>query len=95
MALFFDPDARDRSMERRHLYALYEVWYTAIDFGAATCFVIGSVLFFSAASQTVATWFFLIGSILFAAKPTLRLVRELHYLRLGDIETLARRQDPL
>ena len=81
MALFFDPDARDRSMERRHLYALYEVWYTAIDFGAATCFVIGSVLFFSAASQT--------------AKPTLRLVRELHYLRLGDIETLARRQDPL
>lgn len=93
MALF-EPDARDRSGAHRHLYALYEIWYTAVDFGAAICFVVGSVLFFSPASQTAATWFFLVGSILFAAKPTLRLVRELHYLKLGKIETLARRQDP-
>ncbi|UYQ72404.1 YrhK family protein [Pelagibacterium flavum] len=94
MALF-DPNARNRSETHRRLYALYEIWYTTIDFGAALCFVIGSVLFFSASTQTAATWFFLVGSLLFAAKPTLRLVRELHYLKLGDIETLARRQDPL
>ncbi|AEQ53226.1 YrhK family protein [Pelagibacterium halotolerans] len=90
----FDPRARNRSGAHRRLYALYEVWYTAVDFGAALCFVVGSVLFFSPASQTPATWFFLIGSLLFAAKPTLRLVRELHYLRIGEIEALARRQDP-
>lgn len=90
----FDPNARERSGAHRHLYALYEIWYTAVAFGGAICFVVGSVLFFSPSSQTTATWFFLIGSLLFAAKPTLRLARELHYLWLGRFETLARRQDP-
>ena len=90
MALF-DPNARNRSETHRRLYALYEIWYTTIDFGAALCFVIGSVLFFSASTQTAATWFFLVGSLLFAAKPTLKLWREIKLYRMGKTEKLADR----
>ena len=93
MALF-DPRTRTRSSRNQRLYALYEVWYTAIDFGAALAFVVGSLLFFSQQTQTAATWMFLLGSILFAAKPTLRLVREMHMLHMGEIDALARRQGP-
>ncbi len=91
MALF-NPKNRTQSHEHRRIYALYEVWYTAVDFGAALSFVIGSILFFSDSTMTAATWLFLIGSILFAAKPTIRLLREIKYLRMGNYEALAERQ---
>ncbi|MBV0911490.1 YrhK family protein [Rhodobacteraceae bacterium ASV31] len=79
----FAPGNRTKSQAHRRLYALYEVVYTLVDMLAALCFVVGSIAFFFEAWKTFGTWNFLIGSVLFAAKPSLRLVRELHYLRVG------------
>ena len=39
--------------------------------------VIGSILFFSPATDTQACWMFLIGSIFFAVSPTVALRREI------------------
>lgn len=88
----FNPSNRSKSPKHERLYAIYEVWYTAVDFAAAFLFVIGSVFFFWADTETLATWMFLVGSICFALKPTIRLVRELHYLSLGDFDQLATRE---
>lgn len=87
----FHPANRSLSAEHERIYAMYEVWYTAVDFAAAFLFVIGSVLFFRESTQTAATWMFLAGSICFALKPTIRLARELRYLRMGDFGKLAKR----
>ena len=54
-------------------------------------FLVGSVLFFFPSVETPAIWCFAVGSACFALKPTLRLVREVHYLRIGDTEDLAER----
>jgi hypothetical protein len=52
---------------------------------------VGSVFFFDESLKTAGTWLFLFGSILFAAKPTLRLVRDLRLAAMGDDEDLAQR----
>ncbi|SMY06781.1 YrhK family protein [Flavimaricola marinus] len=88
--MIFTKDLRSDSDQRRR-YALYEIAYTMADFLAAALFVIGSVMFFSDAWQTVGTWMFLFGSILFACKPTIRLVRELHLAAMGDTKDIAER----
>jgi hypothetical protein len=85
----FDPGARDRTPETKRLYARYEIARTVVDFFAALAFIFGSVLFFWTDTQTPATWLFLIGSLCFALKPSLRLAREVHFLRLGKYEQLA------
>lgn len=87
----FQHSNRERSPRSRQLYAAFELAYTLVDFGAALCFVVGSVMFFSEDWQTPGTWLFLVGSVLFAAKPTLRLVREVKLAALGDAEDLAKR----
>ena len=87
MALFH-PDNGSASPGHARLYAIYEIWYTLVDFSAAFLFIIGSILFFWDTTQFAATWMFVIGSVFFAMKPTLRLVRELHYLRLGKYEEI-------
>ena len=79
----------DPAISRR--YAIYEIIYTLIDFAAAILFVIGSIMFFSDNWQTPGTWMFLIGSIFFATKPTLRVVRELHLAAMGREDRLAQR----
>jgi len=53
---------------------LYEFAHLIVDFVAGISFVIGSALFFDPAWETLAMWLFLIGSVAFAAKPTIRLV---------------------
>jgi uncharacterized membrane protein YgdD (TMEM256/DUF423 family) len=85
----FAPSHDQQSAAHERLYALIEVLYTIVDFAAAGLFIVGSVLFFSPSAMTAALWFFLIGSICFALKPTLRLVRQLGYLRLDKIDKLA------
>ncbi len=87
----FRPENRSKSAEHQRIYALFEVWYTAVDFTAAFSFIIGSVLFFWKSTQVPATWLFVIGSICFALKPTIRLMRELKYLRMGDYSDLVQR----
>jgi hypothetical protein len=87
----FQPENATATPRRRRLYAIYELVYTAIDLSAALLFIVGSVMFFSDAWQTAGTWCFLVGSIFFAFKPTLRVVREIHFYRIGDLEDLAKR----
>lgn len=90
----FNPKNRTRSGDHRRVYALYEIWYTTVDFLAAGAFVLGSVLFLIPEPENFARWCFLVGSLLFAGKPTIRLARELQYLHMGDIDTLALRRRP-
>lgn len=90
--LFTQNHRADPAKTRR--YALYEIAYTAVDFAAAILFVIGSIKFFSEDWQTTGTWMFLIGSLCFAAKPTIRLVRDIHLTAMGDREDLAERLRP-
>ncbi|PVA10130.1 hypothetical protein DC366_10785 [Pelagivirga sediminicola] len=89
----FQHRNRQHSAESRRIYALYEIAYTVVDFAAATSFVIGSLLFFWKEYETPAIWLFLIGSICFALKPTIRMAREFRLLELGDTEDLAKRYE--
>ncbi len=85
----FAPGNTSRSPRHEWLYAAYEVAFTAVDFLAAFLFIAGSAMFFFPELETIAIWFFLVGSVCFALKPTLRLARELHYLYIGDAEDVA------
>lgn len=90
MALF-QVEHHTGSERRRRIYAAYEVAYTAVDFLAAILFLVGSVLFFFKSLENPAIWCFVVGSVCFALKPSLRLARELHYLAIGDTDDLAKR----
>ncbi|MGP6088111.1 YrhK family protein [Antarctobacter jejuensis] len=87
----FSHQNRERSEATRRTYAAFELAHTIVDFLAAICFLIGSILFFWSAYETPAIWLFVIGSFFFAMKPTLRLVRELRLAAMGDAEDLAKR----
>ena len=80
----FHPDNFQNTDEHKRIYAYSEIAYTVVDVSAALFFVVGSILFFSASTTTLATWLFLIGSILFGLRPTIRLGREILFAR--DVE---------
>ena len=92
MALF-KPSRRRQYISDAQTYARYELAYTTVDVSAAVLFVIGSIMFFFDAWQTAGTWCFLLGSICFALKPTLRIIREIKYVRQDDYEDLAKRYE--
>ena len=77
-----NPVLNDLTPRHLEIYWRYQVVRTAVDFGAAICFVVGSVFFFFSSLTTPADWLFLIGSILFAIKPTIDMVRSVHLRRL-------------
>ena len=79
---FFHPDNHTQSEAHKRIFASCELAYTAVDFAAALMFVVGSVLFFNEETAYLATWLFLVGSIFFGMRPTIKLYRELSYLRL-------------
>ncbi|WP_069299438.1 YrhK family protein [Neptunicoccus sediminis] len=85
----FDPDTRNLSERHKKIYAYFELAYTVVDVTAASMFVVGSVLFFRESTSLAGTWLFLIGSILFGLRPTLKLIREYAYLRVGKYEDVA------
>lgn len=87
----FHPRARLRDADSARRYALFEIAYTAVDFAAALLFVVGSLLFFDEATTRLGTWLFLVGSVCFALKPSLRLAREIGYWRRGAVDMLAAR----
>ncbi|PWR02206.1 hypothetical protein DKT77_13150 [Meridianimarinicoccus roseus] len=87
----FRTSNREFNADTRRVYAAYEIAHTAVDFAAALCFLVGSVLFFWADWETEAIWLFVIGSVFFMMKPTLRLVREIQIYRMGDMARLAER----
>ena len=88
---FFNPDNRTRSDRHRRIYAIYEVIYTLVDFLAALLFLVGSVMFFYASLENPAIWCFVIGSLFFMMKPSIRVIREFHLLAIGDYADLAER----
>ena len=65
-------DARHESFDR------WERRYTAVDLLAGLMFFVGSLLFYSEATQVVATTLFVIGSALFVLRPALKYLREHH-----------------
>lgn len=89
--MLFDKNRRDQSAEHQRVYAGLELFYTAVDFAAAFLFIIGSIMFFSESWTHTGTWLFLTGSIFFAMKPALRVIRELKLAAIGDTEDLADR----
>lgn len=77
-----DPHLADLTPAHVALFWRYQIVRTLVDFGAVVCFVIGSVLFFFAGTTTAADWLFLVGSILFALKPTIDVVRSAQLRKL-------------
>lgn len=79
----FEPRGTGNSVRERRIHARYEIARTLVEFLAALAFIVGSVMFFREAWQTAGTWLFLVGSVLFAVRPTLKLVREVALVRAG------------
>lgn len=88
----FDPRRAVASDRHAKIYGRYEKVYTLVEFAAAASFIIGSVLFFYPSQLILATWFFLVGSIMFAIRPTVRVLRQNHLVRIplpGDDRTVS------
>lgn len=62
----------------------YEALSIANDVLIALWFLVGSVLFFWESTATAATWCFVLGSVEFLARPTIRLARLVHLRRIGS-----------
>ena len=80
----FNPDNYNGSERHKQIYAWSELAYTFVDFSAAALFVVGSALFFSASTTYAGTWLFVVGSVLFGLRPSIKLFREIAYLRSGE-----------
>ncbi|QIE40834.1 YrhK family protein [Meridianimarinicoccus aquatilis] len=87
----FRHHTRELNANTRRVYAAFEIAHTAVDFAAALSFLVGSILFFWAEWETEAIWLFVIGSVFFMMKPTLRLIREIQLYRMGNVDKLADR----
>ncbi|WP_298803158.1 YrhK family protein [uncultured Pseudokineococcus sp.] len=59
----------------------YELLSILNDVLMALWFVIGSILFFWESTTYAGTWFFLVGSLQFLARPAIRLARKIHLQR--------------
>ncbi|GGB23938.1 hypothetical protein GCM10011492_12300 [Flexivirga endophytica] len=70
--------------EELRIRGIYETLSITNDFLAGVLFVVGSILFFWESTTVTATWFFLVGSVLFVARPAIRLVRRLHLGRIAE-----------
>ncbi|WP_375261782.1 YrhK family protein [Palleronia sp.] len=92
MTSLFRHENRQNSERSKRLYAVTELAYTCVDFAAAMAFLAGSILFFWKSLETTAIWFFVVGSVLFGVKPTIRFLRELKLAAMGDEEDLAKRE---
>lgn len=84
--MLFTRDHQHQSREHSKVTARFEIAYTTVDFLAAILFIAGSIFFFRESTTFFATWLFLIGSVCFALKPTLRLIREVKLVRLDELQ---------
>jgi len=78
----FDPDKHNQSPAHKEVFMACEIAYTVVDFLAAALFVVGSILFFKEATTNIGTWLFLIGSVFFGLRSSIKLYRELRYVAL-------------
>lgn len=65
----------------------YEALSIANDILIGLWFVVGSVLFFSETTTTIATALFVVGSVQMLIRPAIRLTRRLHLHRRGYSES--------
>ncbi|MFZ5962492.1 YrhK family protein [Thalassococcus sp. BH17M4-6] len=91
--MLFHSNNRERNADTRRVYARYELLHTCVDFLAAFCFLVGSVLFLLPAYEKPAIWLFILGSVFFMAKPSIRLTREIQLWRMGRTDILAQREE--
>ena len=70
--------------EELHIRGVYETLSITNDFLAGLLFLVGNILFFWESTMLPATWLFMIGSVLFVGRPTIRLARRVH---LGRVAT--------
>ena len=82
MSRLFDHALRSATADHAELVRKYELYRTVVEFLAAATFVIGSIFFFYPGLVFAGTWLFLVGSILFAVRPTIRLLLELRLANL-------------
>ncbi|MCL4140183.1 UNVERIFIED_CONTAM: hypothetical protein GTU68_026473 [Idotea baltica] len=82
MSKLFDHSVRTATACHAETVRKFELYRTLVEFLAALFFIIGSVFFFYESLTYAGTWLFLIGSILFAARPTVRLLLELRLANL-------------
>jgi len=82
MSKLFDHSVRTATLKHAEAVRKYELYRTIVEFFAAQCFLLGSNFFFYDSLMYAGTWLFVIGSVLFAIRPTIRLVLE---LRLADL----------
>lgn len=85
---FFHPGNRHLSPRHEIIHARFEVAYTVVDFLAALCMIAGAILYFMEHTIQHAMWAALIGSVFMALRPTIRLLREIAYLRAGRYDML-------
>jgi uncharacterized membrane protein YgdD (TMEM256/DUF423 family) len=78
----FSQGLREASRSHEEIVRRYEIGRTVVEFLAAATFIVGSIFFFYESLLYAGTWLFLIGSILFAVRPSIRLLLELHLARL-------------
>lgn len=81
-----NPVLNDLTPRHLEIFWRYQVVRTGVDLGAACCFVVGSAFFFFASMSRPADWLFLVGSVLFAVKPTIDMVRSVHLRKLPTDE---------
>ncbi len=78
----FNQNLRSATEDHATLVRRYELARTVVEFLAALTFIVGSVFFFYDRLMYAGTWLFVIGSFLFAVRPSIRLMLELHLVRL-------------
>lgn len=78
----FHPGLSAATPRHAEVYGFYEKLYTVVDFIASSTFVVGSIFFFYESLTFSGTWLFLIGSVCFGLRPTVKLLREFHLARL-------------
>lgn len=82
MSKLFDHGVRTATPRHEEAVRKFEFYRTLIEFLAAATFVAGSICFFYDSLMVAGTWLFLIGSIFFAVRPTIRLLLELRLANL-------------
>lgn len=82
MARLFNRDNRSLTPAHEKTTTRYEIARTGIEFAAAVAFIVGSVFFFYDSLQYAGTWLFVIGSLLFAVRPAVRLAMEIQLVTL-------------
>ncbi|HET7369335.1 MAG TPA: YrhK family protein [Gammaproteobacteria bacterium] len=62
----------------------YEILGILNDFSIAIWFTIGSIFFLFPETGKIAAWLFVIGSLQFLARPTIRLIAHFHLRRIPE-----------